>query len=70
MSAAAGAAACLRDLIRPQPSPADDYRVIAGFAKGTAILPARAVDMLYVLPPERRPGGGRGRTVPRPCSTE
>ena len=66
MATAAGAAACLRGLIRPHPSPADDYRVIGGFAKGTAILPARAVDMLYVLPPERRPGGGPRTDDPPP----
>ena len=47
-------------------SPAGGYLVIGGFAKGTAILPAKAVDMLYVLPPERRPPGGPGTGGPPP----
>ena len=66
MAAAAGAARCLKGLNRPHPAPADDHRVIGGFAKGTAILPAGAVDMLYVLPPERRPAEGPGAGVPAP----
>ena len=66
LAAAAGAARCLNGSARSLPSKPGNYRVIGGFAKGTAILPARAVDMLYVLPPERRPREGPGTDGPSP----
>jgi hypothetical protein len=66
LAAAAGAARCLNGMFRSQPSAEDGYRVIGGFAKGTAILPAKAIDMLYVLPPERRPREGAGTDDPSP----
>ena len=64
--AAADVAACLRrgfhsgDGFAPaDPSAAvpDDYAVIGGHGKGTAIRPGRTVDMLYVLPAASRPHG-------------
>lgn len=35
--------------------PTDDYLVTGGYGKGTAIRPARCVDMLYILPTRLRP---------------
>lgn len=34
--------------------PVDDFLMVGGYAKGTAIRPVRVADMLYVLPPEPR----------------
>lgn len=39
---------------------AADHMVVGGHAKGTAIRPARGIDMLYILPPEARAVPGRG----------
>jgi hypothetical protein len=59
-AAAADVAACLSEkLIPPGPHPtAIDHMVIGGHAKGTAIQPAQAADMLYILPAETRPSCG------------
>lgn len=69
-SAAASVAACLSEnLIAPGPHRAAvDHMVIGGHAKGTAILPARAVDILYILPADTRPSGGPGndQDIPLP----
>jgi len=40
--------------------PVDDFLLIGGHAKGTAIHPARVADMLYVMPDELRPRDAGG----------
>ena len=39
-------------------SPESDFSLIGGHAKGTALHPARLIDMVYVLPPGLRPNAG------------
>lgn len=58
--AAAEVAECLSEkFIQPGTHrTAIDHMVIGGHAKGTAIQPAQAVDMLYILPAEARPSCG------------
>ena len=42
----------------PPNAPGDDFFMIGGHAKGTAVRPTGLIDMLYVLPPEMRPSAG------------
>ena len=49
-------ATCLRRRFYPQGSNVtDDYVLVGGHAKGTAVRPARIADMLFVMPREVRP---------------
>ena len=68
--AAADVATCLRRRFHSGdgfPSGSDDYAVIGGHGKGTAIRPGRTVDMLYILPAALRPHEGPGEGAgPRP----
>jgi len=43
--------------------PVDDHMVIGGYGKGTAVRPARSVDMLYILPAELRPPTAMARPM-------
>jgi SMODS domain-containing protein len=65
-AAAGDVAACLDWRFRPDPAFGDGntqtFRIIGGHAKGTAVRPARTVDMLYILPMEKRPGAGDSAT--------
>lgn len=76
-AAAGEVAACLRRQFAPPPRPRgrhlsaygrpgrphDDHVVTGGYGKGTAARPARAVDMLYILPAELRPPTAMARPM-------
>jgi len=75
-AAAGEVAACLRrQFAPPRPRgrhlsaygradrPHDDHVVTGGHGKGTAVRPARAVDMLYILPAELRPPTAMARPM-------
>lgn len=47
---------------RPARAP-DDHVVTGGYGKGTAVRPARSVDMLYILPAELRPSTAMARPM-------